>query len=137
MTQTIVVEFADVNIRASQLRAAGAAVQVTKGNTNFTITIIKAPVIATVEEILNYSNPIEIVKVSEDIAAPLEQVKDLPSTVEEIFSTPVKNVEVVDGQSEESLSSSTKKSRKNPTKTKLKQQPKDLSAFADNDNIPF
>ncbi len=58
--QTIAVGFENVNTLASQLRAAGAAIRVAKGNDIFNITITKQPSLATVEEILTYSGPVEL-----------------------------------------------------------------------------
>lgn len=51
MAQTITVDFANVNTLASQLRAAGAAIKVSKGSNTFNITITKQPTLATIEEI--------------------------------------------------------------------------------------
>ncbi len=56
-TQTIEVKFESLNTLASQLRAAGAAIKVAKGNDTFKINITKQPSLATIEEILTYSAP--------------------------------------------------------------------------------
>ncbi len=136
-TQTIEVKFESLSALASQLRAAGAAIKVAKGNDTFKINITKQPSLATIEEILTYSAFNDNSDLIESIAIHPEEVKDFTIT-EEIISTLVETIDLSDAVKvpiEESTDIPAKKGRKNSTKSK--QRVEDSSAFADNNDIPF
>ncbi len=136
-TQTIEVKFELLNTLASQLRAAGAAIKVAKGNDTFKINITKQPSLATIEEILTYSAPNDNSDLIESIAIPPEEVKDFTIT-EEIISTLVETIDLSDAvkvPAEESTDIPAKRGRNNSTKSK--QRVENSSAFADDNDIPF
>lgn len=147
--QTIAVGFENVNTLTSQLRAAGAAIRVVKINDIFNVTITKQPSLATVEEILTCSEPVELNDSTsesihgfpiEKIAVPLEQLEDSPIVAEGIFSTPVEIVnlpEIANISLGKSKNLSTKKGRKKSNEAEPKQEVKESSAFTDDDSIPF
>ena len=146
MTQTIEVKFENVNTLASQLRAAGAAIKVAKGNDTFNITITKQPILATIEEILTYSESnrnnnssnVPVKELNTGDITPLEQVQELQTIPEKILLSPVETANsnnIVEVPLKESTGSTTKINSKKPAKSKQKLA--DLSAFADDDDIPF
>jgi hypothetical protein len=131
MTQKIAVEFENVNTLTSQLRAAGAAIKVSKGSNTFNITITKQPTLATIEEILTGSKPSELKNISstsvqeftiEKIAVPLEKLENSNIIAKKPFSSPKEIVYLT----------------KIANISLLKQEVKDGSAFVDDDDsIPF
>lgn len=131
MAQTIAVGFENVNTLASQLRAAGAAIKVSKGSNAFNITITKRPALATIEEILTCLKPNELKDSSsapiqeftiEKIAVASEKLENPNIIAKKTFSSPK---EIVDATKIANISLP-------------KQEVKDGSAFVDDDDsIPF
>ena len=122
MTQTIEVKFENVNTLASQLRAAGAVIKVAKGRVGaFVITITKSPILASIEEILIYSE-------TSNSAKDTQQIPNEIVAFENVQIPAKTNIGL-----KNNTKSPTKENRKKLTKSKLKLE--DLGTF-DNE-IPF
>ncbi len=123
-TQTIEVDFENLNKLTSQLRSAGAVLKVAKGRVGaFVITITKLPCLASIEEILTYS-------INSDLAEDTQQNSNKIVAFENVQLPTETDVALKDA-----TKSPVSKNQKKSTKSKFK--PEDLDAFDDNDNIPF